>query len=79
IQFIPSRAAGMPLAGSHRLKDGKTILGIRPEFGQMRASDLIALLDLAKARGATGIWLAPGRGFFLIGLPADTLPAMQIA
>ncbi|MGO7211354.1 precorrin-3B synthase [Rhizobium ruizarguesonis] len=78
IQFNPSRAAGIPLAGAHRLADGKTILGVRPEFGQMRASDLIALLDLAKARGATAIRLAPGRGFFLIGLSADTVPAMQI-
>ncbi len=77
IPFNPSRAA--PLAGSHRLADDKIILGVRPEFGQMRASDLIALLDLAKALGATAIRLAPGRGFFLIGLPADTVPAMQIA
>ncbi|MGO7180980.1 precorrin-3B synthase [Rhizobium brockwellii] len=79
IQVIPSRAAGMSLAGSHRLADGKTILGVRPDFGQMRASDLVALLDLAKARGAAAIRLSPGRGFFLIGLSADTVPAMQVA
>ncbi|MGO7015805.1 precorrin-3B synthase [Rhizobium leguminosarum] len=79
IKFFPSGAAGMPLAGSHRLEDGKTILGVRPAFGQMRASDLIALLDLATDRGATAIRLAPGRGFFLIGLSADTVPAMQMA
>ncbi|QND18062.1 precorrin-3B synthase (plasmid) [Rhizobium leguminosarum bv. trifolii] len=77
IPFNPSRAA--PLAGSHRLADGKIILGVRPEFGQMRASDLVALLDLAKARGAAAIRLSPGRGFFLIGLSADTVPAMQVA
>ncbi|MGO8308694.1 precorrin-3B synthase, partial [Rhizobium ruizarguesonis] len=40
IPFNPSHAAGIPLAGTHRLEDGKTILGVRPEFGQMRASDL---------------------------------------
>ncbi|RWY89073.1 precorrin-3B synthase [Rhizobium leguminosarum] len=79
IHFIPTRAAGMPLAGLHRLEDGKTILGVRPEFGQMRASDLVALLDLATARGAKAIRLAPGRGFFFIGLPADAVPAMQVA
>lgn len=79
MHFVPSRAAGIPLAGLHRLDDGKTVLGVRPEFGQMKASDLIALLDLARARGATAIRLAPGRGFFLIGLSADTVPAMQIA
>ncbi|MBY5360240.1 precorrin-3B synthase [Rhizobium leguminosarum] len=78
IRSIASRAAG-PLADLHRLEDSKTILGVRPEFGQMRASDLVALLDLAKARGATGIRLAAGRGFFLIGLSADTVPAIQIA
>ncbi|MBP2448716.1 precorrin-3B synthase [Rhizobium leguminosarum] len=79
IRFIPSRAVSMPLSGLHRLADGKTVLGVRPEFGQMRASDLIALLDLADAHGATAIRVAPGRGFFFIGLPADGVPAMQIA
>jgi precorrin-3B synthase len=79
IQFTPSRAAGVSLSGLHRLADGKTVLGVRPEFGQMRASDLSALLDLTRVHGATAIRLAPGRGFFLIGLPADTVPAMQIA
>ncbi|MBX5191209.1 precorrin-3B synthase [Rhizobium sp. NZLR3b] len=79
IRFIPSRAASIPFPGPHRLADGKIVLGVRPEFGQMRASDLIALLDLADAHGATAIRLTPGRGFFFIGLPADTVPAMQIA
>ena len=79
IQFFPSRAAGVPLSGPHRLADGKTLLGVRPEFGQMRTSDLSALLDLAESQGATAIRLAPDRGFFLIGLPADTVPAMQVA
>jgi precorrin-3B synthase len=37
------------------------------------------LLDLARAHGATDIRLAPGRGFFFIGLSADIVPAMQIA
>ncbi|MBB4239071.1 precorrin-3B synthase [Rhizobium esperanzae] len=79
LRAIPSRAASMPLSGLHRLADGKTVLGIRPEFGQMRAADLTALIDLASAHGAAAIRLAPDRGFFLIGLPADTVPAMQIA
>jgi len=79
IRSIPPLAAKTPLAGAHRLADGKTVLGVRPEFGQMRASDLTALLDLAKAHGATDIRLAAGRGFFLIGLSADAMPAMQIA
>ncbi|PDS81310.1 precorrin-3B synthase [Rhizobium sp. L43] len=79
IRSIPSRAANMPLPGPHRLADGKTVLGVRPEFGQMRTPDMTALLDLASTHGATAIRLAPDRGFFLIGLPADTVPAMQIA
>ncbi|AGS25088.1 precorrin-3B synthase [Rhizobium etli] len=70
--------AKVPLSGLHRLKDGRHVLGMRPEFGQMRASDLTALLDDAKARGATAIRLAPGRGFFFTGFPADAAPALQI-
>ncbi|MBB3644001.1 precorrin-3B synthase [Rhizobium sp. BK619] len=79
IRCISSRAASIPLSGLHRLADSKTVLGVRPEFGQMRASDLIALLDLAEAHSATAIRLAPGRGFFFLGLQADRVPAMQIA
>ncbi|RUM26993.1 precorrin-3B synthase [Rhizobium vallis] len=79
IHFVPSRAAKMPLSGLHRLADGKTVFGVRPEFGQARAPDLTALLDLATAAGATAIRLAPGRGFFFIGLSEDAVPAIQIA
>ncbi|ARM92021.1 precorrin-3B synthase (plasmid) [Rhizobium sp. CIAT894] len=79
LRAAPSPAVSMPLSGLHRLTDGKTVLGIRPEFGQMRAADLTAFIDLASAHGATAIRFAPGRGFFLIGLPANTVPAMQIA
>lgn len=79
LQSLPSRAAKMPLAGLHRLADGKTVLGVRPEFGQMRASELTALLDLATTDGATAVRLAPERGFFFLGLPEDRVPAMQIA
>ncbi|MDK4735293.1 precorrin-3B synthase [Rhizobium sp. CNPSo 3490] len=79
LRSVPSRAASMPLAGLHRFADGKTVLGVRPEFGQMRATDLTAFINLASAHGATATRLAPGRVFFLIGLPADTVPAMQIA
>ncbi|ANM14372.1 MULTISPECIES: precorrin-3B synthase [unclassified Rhizobium] len=79
LRSIPSGAEKIPLAGLRRLADGKTVLGVRPEFGQMRAVDLIALLDLAMAHGAAEIRLAPGRGFFLLGLAADTAPAVQAA
>ncbi|MBY3580627.1 precorrin-3B synthase [Rhizobium bangladeshense] len=75
IRFRPSEQT--PLTGLHRLKDGKHVLGVRPEFGQMRASDLTALLEDARAHGATAIRLAPGRGFFFTGFPADTAPALQ--
>ncbi|MBB2750296.1 UNVERIFIED_ORG: precorrin-3B synthase [Rhizobium aethiopicum] len=76
---LPSGVVKRPLAGLHRLADGKTVLGVRPEFGQMRAADLIALLDLAAAHGAAEIRLAPGRGFFLLGLAAEAAPAVQTA
>ena len=79
IQVLPSHTAKAPLSGLHRLKDGTSVLGVRPEFGQMKASDLASLLDCAKAYGATVVRLAPGRGFFFTGLPADAAPALQIA
>ncbi|ANK94880.1 MULTISPECIES: precorrin-3B synthase [Rhizobium] len=78
IRFRPSHRAKMPLSGLHRLKNGKHVLGVRPEFGQMRASDLTTLFDEAKAHGATAIRLAPGRGFFFTDFPAGAAPAMQI-
>ncbi|MBX5219387.1 precorrin-3B synthase [Rhizobium sp. NLR8a] len=78
IRFHPSHQEQTPLSGLHRLKNGKHVLGVRPEFGQMSASDLTALLDVAKADGATAIRLAPGRGFFFTGFPADAAPALLI-
>ncbi|MBB4193824.1 precorrin-3B synthase [Rhizobium aethiopicum] len=78
IRFRPSHQEQTPLSGLHRLKNGKHVLGVRPEFGQMRAPDLTALLDDAKTHGATAIRLAPGRGFFFTGFPADAAPALQI-
>ena len=79
LRSISPLTAKTPLAGPHCLTNGKIVLGVRPEFGQMIASDLNVLLDIAKDHGATDIRLAPGRGFFLIGLSEDALPAMQIA
>ncbi|ANL68560.1 precorrin-3B synthase (plasmid) [Rhizobium phaseoli] len=79
IPTIQSRSARMPLSGLHPLADGKTVLGVRPDFGQTRTSDLTALLALADAAGATAIRLAPGRGFFFLGLPAESLPAIEAA
>ncbi|MBX4940668.1 precorrin-3B synthase [Rhizobium binae] len=76
IQPCPAR---IPLSGLHRLADGKAVLGVRLQFGQTRASDLTALLDLADATGATAIRLAPGRGFFFLGLPAERVPAIETA
>ncbi|SCB58994.1 precorrin-3B synthase [Rhizobium aethiopicum] len=78
IQVRPSHQATTPLSGLHRMKDGKHVLGVRPEFGQMRACNLTALIDDAKAHGATAIRLAPGRGFFFTGFP-DAASAVQIA
>lgn len=68
--------AGMSplLAGLHQLSSDRAVLGVRLEFGQIKASDLISFLDAAERCGATGIRLAPGRGFFLIGLSRDGTP-----
>ncbi|MBX5042130.1 precorrin-3B synthase [Rhizobium lentis] len=76
IRPAPALAGKMPLCGLHRLADGTSVLGVRPQFGQMTASDLTTLLDCAKVRGATAVRLAP-RGFFFLGLGAETWPAIQ--
>ncbi len=57
-----------PLVGTLALPDGSAILGLRPRFGQMHASELISFLEQAEALGATEVRPGPGRIFFLVGL-----------
>jgi precorrin-3B synthase len=70
------RPARLPpsLAGLHHPSDGKTVLGVKLEFGQIEAAALMSFLREAERYGATEIRLAPGRGFFLVGLSRDVMP-----
>jgi precorrin-3B synthase len=61
-----------PLVGTLALPDGSAILGLRPRFGQMHASELVSFLEQAEALGATEVRPGPGRIFFLVGLDGQS-------
>ena len=61
-----------PLVGTLALPDGSAILGLRPRFGQMHASELISFLEQAEALGATEVRPGPGHIFFLVGLDGQS-------
>jgi len=65
-----------PLVGTLALPDGSAILGLRPRFGQMHASELISFLEQAEALGATEVRPGPGRIFFLVGLNGQSALAV---
>ncbi|MBD9444085.1 precorrin-3B synthase [Rhizobium sp. RHZ01] len=69
-----ARAPGRrnPLLGTLALPDGSAILGLRPRFGQMHASELVSFLEQAEALGATEVRPGPGRIFFLVGLDGQS-------
>lgn len=79
IRSIRSIDTTSSFAGVAELGHGVSVLGVRLNFGQAKAADLISFLALADGAGATEIRLAPGRGFFLIGVSKTTMPAMQHA
>jgi precorrin-3B synthase len=71
-----------PRVGSLALPDGSAVLGLRPRFGQMHASELVAFLAAAEALGATEVRPGPGRIFLVVGLDgqsAATLAEMASA
>ena len=67
---LRSRAAAEPL-GMHGLKDGGTALGLGLAFGHARASDLIALAELAARHGAAWLRPAPGRALLIGSLAPE--------
>lgn len=77
IRYESQPSKGKALAGVHSLSDGAVVLGLIPQFGQMRSVNLIALLKEAAVLGASEIRLASGRGFFLVGLTLDAAIAVQ--
>ncbi len=77
IRFTQAAPKKPSFVGPTRLADGKIVLGVRLQFGQVKAADLISFLDAAESAGAQQIRLAPDRGFLLIGLTETALAAMQ--
>lgn len=65
--------------GITRLRNGDAVLGVRLNFGQAKAAELISFLSSAESVGAREIRLAPDRGFVLIGLAEAAIPDIQNA
>lgn len=78
--FLPPRplrprAPAEPL-GTHVLKDGASALGLGLAFGHARASDLIALAELAARHGAAWLRPAPGRALLVGSLAPEAARAV---
>ncbi|MDM9624859.1 precorrin-3B synthase [Rhizobium sp. S152] len=73
---IAAPTASKPAIGQHILSDGRVVLGLRPRFGQLRATDLISFLTAAEALGATDVRPAPERALFIIGLNEQAAEAV---
>jgi precorrin-3B synthase len=63
--------------GLHRLRSGPCAIGVALPFGQAQALDLIALVRMARANGATWVASAPGRTL-LLG-PIDEMTGFSLA
>jgi precorrin-3B synthase len=62
--------------GVYRLRDGSLACGIGLAFGHADAPSLERLTDAARGSGASGVRAAAGRALMIIGLTADTAPAL---
>jgi precorrin-3B synthase len=65
--------------GKFSLRNGACAIGIGLAFGHSDACSLERLIEAARAAGATGLRMAPGRALFAIGLPQKTAPAFAEA
>jgi precorrin-3B synthase len=72
----PSARPASDAIGIHPLHDGRLALGIGLAFGHTDADALDGLIAAAGRAGASGLRTAPGRALLVIGLPADTSPAL---
>lgn len=69
----------LSFTGVTKLGNSLPVLGVRLNFGQARAADLVSFLAFAEGAGAQEIRLTPDRGFFLIGISETRMPAMEQA
>jgi precorrin-3B synthase len=73
----PSARPASDAIGAHPLHDARLALGIGLAFGHTDADALDGLIAAAARAGASGLRTAPGRALLVIGLPADTSPALS--
>lgn len=73
---LAAPTASKQAIGQHTLSDGRVVLGLRPRFGQLRATDLISFLLAAEALGASDVRPAPERALFIIGLNEQAAEAV---
>jgi precorrin-3B synthase len=62
--------------GIHPLRDGCMALGISLAFGHTDADAFESLIEAARRAGALGLRTAPGRALLIIGVTAETAPAL---
>ncbi|WP_244914870.1 precorrin-3B synthase [Rhizobium sullae] len=76
-QFVTAPHSETPRPGVHQLANRSVVLGLRPHFGQINASDLSIFLGEAERFAAAEIRLAPGRLFYLTGLNPQNAERLQ--
>jgi precorrin-3B synthase len=65
--------------GLHLLRDGTFAFGVGLAFGHADAMSLRRLAEAAKAAGACGMRVAPGRALMIVGLTQDTASSFVTA
>ncbi len=77
VEAIPPPTPASPVLGIHDLGSADTILGFGLAFAQIEAISLIAFLQQTAEIGAQEIRLAPGHGFFVLGLQREAAAMVQ--
>lgn len=77
VDVVPASTSASGVIGMHDLGSAGTILGLGFSFAQIDANSLIAFLRQASELGAGEIRLAPGQGFFLLGLEREAAAIVQ--
>jgi precorrin-3B synthase len=73
----PKDAGIKPGPGILTLSGGRTVLGLRPRFGQMMAAAALAFIAEAEACGVSEFRLAPDRTFFVVELRDHDAEALR--
>ncbi|WP_160006376.1 precorrin-3B synthase [Rhizobium sp. 18055] len=63
--------------GIHYTATDQAVIGLKPRFGQLAATDLLAFLSSAEGLGIREVRPAPARGFFLNGLTRETVAVVR--